>query len=298
MKSILSHTLSEKQKGLLGVITLTLASIVIALGLASYLPASSLLQEPCLKSTLCAGLLEVYEFEDPSDSARYGKLMGRLDEKEGSNIGSATGKTNGTTTDLALDLAGTTSSYLYANGGGGLSATTGFWLYADTFPAVGQAMSIISRRDTARKGPDIYLQTVTGASDNQLCIAFWSVDGEVSNVNCTADLATATWYYFVVGIAPKKNADGVMVGVGSYISQNGAAKSVGSAIPFDIHQGSWQVRIGNGNAGAGPNGSGANAYDGRLDQLAFWGRELADAEITLMYNGGNRLPYPFTAVGE
>ena len=40
---------------------------------------------------------------------------------------------------------------------------------------------------------------------------------------------------------------------------------------------------------------GANGFDGLLDEVGLWNRQLTDAEITSLYNSGSGLQYPFVS---
>lgn len=268
-------------------LSLTLATLSILV--ASWASAGSTLPEPCIKSTLCSGLLEVYSLDQVSDDAsRFGAFMGQLYEPVGVNIGTAVGMFGN-----AVDLTGTATSYLWANGGGGLPTTTGFWMRADTFPANGNSHYILSRSDTTRPGP--YVILTTDGAGTHVQIAFFSVDNS-ANVSVTSGVITVSaWHYIAVGTGIAKDASGVPIGAAPFVSIDGAAKTYGATIGFTPHPGSWQFRIGTGFSGAGPDsgGTATQSYDGRLDQLTFWGRELTNSEISLIYNAGAGRAYPF-----
>jgi hypothetical protein len=86
----------------------------------------------------------------------------------------------------------------------------------------------------------------------------------------------------------------VVIGAAPYINMDGGSKVFAATIGFTVHPGSWQVRIGDGTGGAGPDAGGANQLDAKLDQLAFWDRELTESEIDLLYGAaGASLAYPF-----
>ena len=42
--------------------------------------------------------------------------------------------------------------------------------------------------------------------------------------------------------------------------------------------------------------SGANSFDGRLDEFSIWDKELTSSEVTELYNSGAGLAYPFTSL--
>lgn len=133
------------------------------------------------------------------------------------------------------------------------------------------------------------------ATHYKLCQNIYSIEQIAMIQTCSAGAGYTTggWNYFMFGVAPKKNADGVVTGIAGWVSVAGAAKTFGADIGFRIHPGSWQIRIGAGNCGDGPDAGGCNPMDGRIDQLAFWGKELIDSDIALLVPSGNRRTYPF-----
>jgi len=112
-----------------------LVGVAVAMLPGADVGAQETLPQPCLKSTLCNGLLEVYNILYTNDSTRQGAFLGQLHEPPGQNVGGST--TKPLNLYDSLDLAGNANSYLWANGGSGFPASTSFWLYIDTLPAKG-----------------------------------------------------------------------------------------------------------------------------------------------------------------
>jgi hypothetical protein len=268
---------------------LPLIALTIALLPSPHAAAQETLPQPCLKSTLCNGLLEVYNLLYTNDSTRQGAFLGQLHEHPGQSVGGST--TKPLNLYDSLDLAGNANSYLWANGGTGFPASTAFWLYIDTLPAEGSFAQVLTRRDATRPGPTVFLSKVSG--NTRLWFDVRSVDNEQAVQISSGLLSPSTWYHFVLGFGIKKDANGNPIGGALFLAQDGAAKTYSGSVGFVVHQGSWHFRIGQAVNGNGPNESGTYFLDAKLNQLAFWNRELTNAEISLLYNSGNGRQYPF-----
>ena len=145
-------------------------------------------------------------------------------------------------------------------------------------------MQVLTRRDSTRPGPTAFLYKSGGTT--RLWFEVRSIDNEqVVHINSAA-LSATTWYHFVIGFGIKKDANGNPIGGAFFLAQDGGSKSYSGTVGFVVHQGSWHFRIGQAVNGNGPNDGGINFLDGKLNQLAFWSRELTNAEISLLYNSG------------
>jgi len=265
------------------------AGVVALVSAQATVIAGSLVPEPCIKSTLCKSLLELYEMEEGANSPRFGAYMGKLFEPTGVTVAQTTTKKTGS---YAASFNGSTQ-YLWANGGASLPASTTFWFYPLALPGSGATKSIMGRNDSASPGPEVYLYNNAGTT--KVCIQVRSIDlnQTVSVCNSTA-ISASTWYFVAAGFGENRNADGVITGSGLFLSLNAKAKEWSSNIGFVINPGDIQYRLGAGFADAGPGAAGANFFNGYIDQLAFFADELPDIKIALIFNGGAGRAYPFS----
>lgn len=118
------------------------------------------------------------------------------------------------------------------------------------------------------------------ASQTELRLGVRNSSDTQTSVSVAASLSTSTWYYFIV----------------TYNSSSGATK---------FYQDGSQLGTTQTSATGGPKDTatslvvgrdavdGTNYYDGIVDEMGMWSRELSSSEVTELYNGGNGLAYPF-----
>jgi hypothetical protein len=109
---------------------------------------------------------------------------------------------------------------------------------------------------------------------------YWNCTGGTV-VKIAQTLTLATWYYVVyvkTGTDLEIFVNGSSIGSGTV-----NATMTDSADPFFV--------------GKFDSGTPNWYQDGIMDEMGVWSRDLTDAEITTLYNGGAGLQYPFTIVG-
>lgn len=121
------------------------------------------------------------------------------------------------------------------------------------------------------------------ASDSQACqlqvlsSSAFRFSGWNNDKDWTTTINTSTWYHVVFtydgGTSVKLYWNGSLI---STQSLSGALNTTGTTLRF----------------GAAVNGGGT-MNGGTVDEVGIWNRELSAAEVTLLYNGGNGVTYPF-----
>lgn len=105
-----------------------------------------------------------------------------------------------------------------------------------------------------------------------------------SVVSTTSTVADGSTWYFVAC----RHRNGVQISVSVNAGTPQTAAYTGS-----IFSGSSVFRVGDlGNTAIWT--PGLLPYDGLVDEVSLWSRELSDAEITTLYNSGNGLAYPWS----
>ena len=97
----------------------------------------------------------------------------------------------------------------------------------------------------------------------------------------TDQLSTGTWYHIVVTYNTS---------TGWKLYQNGTLKDSNSNIETIKTPGTLNTNY------IGWVDSGTNRHwDGLIDEIAVWDKELSSSEVTELYNSGDGLQYPFTS---
>lgn len=120
----------------------------------------------------------------------------------------------------------------------------------------------------------------TSFSPNNRLMFLVSTDGSTSSTvfaNAFGAISTGTWYMVAVGCT----------GSAMFISVNASARET-NAFPSAIHASTASLVIGASNT---PRDS---FFDGKMQRLGLWHRELTDAEILSLFNGGRGRDYPFS----
>lgn len=89
--------------------------------------------------------------------------------------------------------------------------------------------------------------------------------------------STSTWYFLVGWYQASNNTVHVKANDGADNSAAGGNGTIATNENFYI----------------GTYRGGSSLWNGRIDEAAFWKRLLTSAEMTLLYNNGNGLTYPF-----
>lgn len=92
----------------------------------------------------------------------------------------------------------------------------------------------------------------------------------------TNSFSTGTWYHVVVTYSGNSSATGFKIYV------NGSSQAI--TVQFNTSASNWTTAQ-DFNFGTYNNGSGAY-YNGQLDEVTFWNKELSSGEVTSLYNAG------------
>ncbi len=245
--------------------------------------------EPCIQSRLCSGLVEHFNMQDLSDYGRYGAFGSVLHERIGSNIGSGTGKIGN-----AVDLPGTSTSYLWSSTfvpTMSVNWSASFWFKADTLPSVGTYSVFISRHSNANNGTAVSLYNEAGTV--KVTIYTWNKDSTaITTTRNTTAISTGTWYFVAAGVGDPDDTPG---GLQQWVSVNGGAKTT-TTLNYIPKPGISHLRVGQ-SPSNGKASDGGEGFDGLLDELSFFGRNIGASDIALLCNdlgaGCTGQPYPF-----
>lgn len=239
--------------------------------------------ESCLKSKLCAGLVDHFALSESSDSARYGALGSTLHEEPAVNLGTAS-VASGTGADF-------TGSYLWSSTfvpAMSSSWSVALWFKADTLPTSSPTDEKVL---VSRRGPDSGTEIVlSGDSPNtKLCLYTRNREGTTETATCTsASISAGPSYFLAAGVGDDDDAPGALK---AWVSLNGGAKETTTLnyIPFP---GIAHLRMGQ-RPSAGKGAAGTKPFDGQIRSVDFFGRSLGPSEITLLYHSGVVLSYPY-----
>ena len=255
---------------------------------------------PCLQSVLCRGLVEHFDFEEGSDSPRWGAFGTQLNEPPNTDIPNVAGNWGN-----AVSFAGTTSSFLWKSFAPGPSGywTIAFWFNPQTLGVNGTKRSIISWDAAATgfgstgndRGPDVYLES--NGTNVRLCLSVVAGETDSANSVCSGYIIGAgSWNLGVVGQSNFFDGKNQIL-----VSLNAAAPAT-TATTYYTRPGSiGHVRLGgrplNGAGSAALSGvslnTGDQPYQGYLDNLDIFARALSPAEITLLHNSATGRSYPY-----
>lgn len=110
-------------------------------------------------------------------------------------------------------------------------------------------------------------------------------DGTSNDYGTGTNLSLNTWYYITLTYNGSRFR--VKINNGTPWTQTRALSA-----QADAQTGGWS--LGNQRANGA---NGGNWYEGLIDSVGVWSREITDAEITELYNSGTGLQYPFTSGG-
>lgn len=151
----------------------------------------------------------------------------------------------------------------------GASFSVSMWIMRDTLGSTG----FIYAKDDGIANDDIQFRVTSHSTD-----VFRFNLGNTINAIFTADTTTAlssgVWYHVVCtfnGTTMKIYLNGNEEGTDTF---SGTRVAAGSE--------TYLARRGNG-----------DYFDGKIDEVGMWSRELTSSEVTELYNSGNGLAYPF-----
>lgn len=108
--------------------------------------------------------------------------------------------------------------------------------------------------------------------------------GSPYTVTTDTSLSINTWYHVVVTRSGSGSGDTVKIYV------NGSSVSLTNVFgtdPSKVGTSSFPLNIGN------YNNDTTSLFEGMIDEVGIWTRELTSGEVTQLYNSGNGLSYPF-----
>lgn len=217
----------------------------------------------------------------------------RLEEESGTradSVGSNTlsdGNTVLYTTGVqgnCADFEATASEYLYIAD----NADTSFgnedfsiscWMRFEALPAPNGTYGIVCKYDNGatvyeyslmyRETAGQYFRWYVGA-DNTFTV--------YATINDNNQASTGQWYHIVVYHDAGNDQTGLIINNGTPSTASYSGGCHDDAAAFTL--GAWSDP--------------ASYHDGEIDEVGVWGKVLSAAEITLLYNGGDGLSYPFT----
>lgn len=169
------------------------------------------------------------------------------------------------------------SSYAGLNPGGD-EYSISCWVYLDSLPTTeNHDFYILRGALSASPWYNIHLMIVNGS--NKVALGMHGASDSYFGVTSTNALTTGTWYHIVGIISGIGNPATVYV---NGVSNNGAANQVGN-----IYDATSQYTIGS------PYGGSTESFHGIIDELAVYNRALSSEEVSILYNSGTGLAYPF-----
>lgn len=227
--------------------------------------------------SLLTSLVSYWKLDEASGNALDSHGANELVETSGT-IASTTGKV-GNCRDFEV---GDTEYFEIADNAalstGDIDFSFSLWINAETlasFPA------IFGKHGSATTNHEYALYYDTTAS--RLTFVVTNASSSQTSVQWGSALSTATWYHVVIWHDATGNVIGIAVNNGTPVT---AAHTTG------VRDGTQPFKLGAANT------SGILYWDGLIDEVGFWKKVLSSDERTLLYNGGNGLPYPFAAAAK
>lgn len=223
-------------------------------------------------SPLIDGLVAWWSLKETSGT-RYDSHTNGLNLSDSGSVGYAT--VNG---DNGADFSG--SNYLYHGDDPLLDFTTGFSFSCWLNPDVWSNYNCI-----AQKGgwtTSSFMIYTTSDLANLRCL--WNY----SDITAWSDVTYISWTGSDKQVVFTYDGNGSTNADKSKIYIDGVSQSVTfvGTVPSSLLNRSGEFRLGS------PNG-GLTNYDGKIADAGLWNRALTPDEITLLYNDGVRIDYPF-----
>lgn len=214
--------------------------------------------------------------------AAYWKMDGNSNGSLGTNNGSDTNVTYSTANGIINQGAGyngTSSRTTFSAPIIPLGAKSiCFWI-KPTSHAAFKAVIDNNQLSSANNGTCIFYTSGGGAT-----LQFFSGNGSGSTNRfslTTPTVSDGVWSHVALTWDGTTSANTVK----AYV--NGGTPTTATASSTETTQAPVNLAI------ASLSGGGANFFNGALDEIGIWSRELSAAEITQLYNGGVGLSYPF-----
>lgn len=191
---------------------------------------------------------------------------------DNNTVGSADGKLGDAASFVQLNaeyLSTTDQGFLM---GAGQDWTLAGWL---NFNATANRRTVFNKWDSSANR-EMYFR-VSGST--RLEVGLYNTANSFGSFIHSVTLNTGVWHFFILWYDSASDT--------YYISVNGAAA--------ESWTGKGPVRDNNAVLTIGAVNGGTDPYDGLIDSLSYWTRQLTAQERTDLYNGGAGLDYPFSS---
>jgi hypothetical protein len=156
-----------------------------------------------------------------------------------------------------------------SNFNGTNSFTIAGWIYLDSSPE----STILAQKGSSSDG---YILSFFLFSPRPL-LTVRADDFTSASATWNADLSTGQWYFIVAWMDEAANEIGISINDGTPVTAAWVNTLTSSALDFRVGSDDFAP------------------FNGRIDSLSFWQRALTAEEITILYNAGAGLDYPFAA---
>ena len=224
----------------------------------------------------------------------------KLDEITGTIAGDATGTwdlsfqgnpiwTTSGKINSAVDFGTTTATYLERsniNSGNKNTYTLAAWINLEDGSADGKNIMGMNSGSIAMNAGAAEVKMIL-VGDNRLAALYHTVDGSTPPMQRIGGtiIALNTWY-FVAAVIDNGNLD---------LYVNGAvdnANPITGSISSNLNFTNGRITIGNARLWNGDYLA-HRWFRGKIDEAAIWDRALTAVEISILYNNGNGIQYPF-----
>lgn len=231
-------------------------------------------------------LVSYWKLDESSGNASDSVGSNTLTNKNGVTFSS--GKINN---GIDLEIATVQSMYILDASQTGLDITGDIsisaWIKLESLASTGNE-TIVAKWHATGAGFRAYQFDITQTT-NLLRFQI-SSDGGSSNVNvATCNTAfdvddLGVWHHCVVTVDVSSASAGITIyidGVAQSVTASGTQTSIANTTAqFDIGARNYL-------------GTPTELFDGMIDEVGVWSRELTSGEVTSLYNSGNGLSYPF-----
>jgi hypothetical protein len=222
---------------------------------------------------LTDGLLDYYALDEASGSAL--DAHGSKNLTDNNAVAATTGKVSGARTfDGSADSFSHTSNLL--NGCSAFSVAC--WLQL-TRGSANFRNDVAARSNDGSTTGDGWGLDLDGGSGGAKLRFYKTIGFGTGTATADAAISVSTWYHVVGTVA----TDGT---VRLYI--NGTLQTATGTKTGTVSN-ATETRV-----GCDPSFGGSSFWQGPVDELGFWNRELTGSEVTSLYNGGSGLAYPLS----
>jgi hypothetical protein len=276
----------------------TFAAVGLALAVLAPKPPASAdrLYSFCdpFKSKFCQGLVNLWSFEEASDTARTSETGGaRWLEPDAVNLTpySAT-RVNGS---YAFQHTAAANSWLVMRnsaGVGGQAFSLGIWIYPDTNPsASGKTVQVLTTKKPSGTQGYPALELVNTSGTTYLRYSATDIHGNAYSVQSPYAMGTGKWHFIVVGGKPLPSAS-YPSAVELFMEQR-CLSTCGTTRSTATVNYPQYVDLGDVYLGAWNNTSPAEYGAYKIDYVGVWSWGFTQADVTAWYNSGNSKNFPF-----